>query len=191
MPLTGYKITSTGETIAGAGGLWSNPTNIEVFDANAATRALSGGVPESNPLRATNFDFARLDANESIVGISVQLLVGLTVGGDNAAGLTRIQLVLAGSTIGNDLISASDDLLAAFTILSYGGPTNLWGATPSITNAQTSTFGVELIATRNSGSSSVNIRYITMAIHVTNRKASWTSIRRAPGRGRSALRSRA
>ena len=181
---TGYKTAGTGENVAGADVDWSDPTNIQAQSGSTATGALSG-PSNTDLLRATNFDFANLDSSDTIVGISVQLRIGLSSGSDNDAGLSIIQLVLGGSTQGDDLISGIDNLLAAFTTLTYGGSSNLWGATPSIANAQTSTFGVQLVGVRVASTLTIAVMYVQMAIHVANSNTVW-----ATSSARSTIRSR-
>lgn len=126
MPNTGYYTTGTGIS-TGLGQAWTNPDNAQTQDDNAAASTVTSS---SAILRCTNFDFSRLDSADSIVGISVQLLVGLSTGADSDAGLSRIRLWDGTAILGDDLISGRDNLTAAYALLTYGGPTNRWGATP-------------------------------------------------------------
>ncbi len=164
---TGHKICGTGANVAGLGEDWVNPTNVQSFADTAATVALAAGESTDN-LRCTNFDFSQLASTDTIIGITVLIMIGLSVGADSDGGLTLLQLTLAGSVIGDDQISGTQNLVAAHTALMFGGSSNLMGATPSITNAQTNTFGVEIIGTRVANDPTISIRHVRMAIHTAN-----------------------
>lgn len=183
MPNTGFYPTGTAATISAIGVAWSNPTNVQTENDSIATAALSGGNTEI--LRCTNFDFSRLDTADSIIGLTIQLLIGLSVGSDAEATLSRIQLYDGTSVIGDDQISGGDDILAAYTLVQYGGSDNLMGATPSVSDAQDSGFGLEIVASHSGSTPTVAIRYVRMAVHVANRSKRWVSRSRSTIRGRN------
>lgn len=184
MPNTGFQLTGTGESVAGVGLDWADPTNVQDESSSLATCVFSG-AGASDILRCTNFDFARLDSADTIVGITIEALIGLSVGADNDGGLTIVQLVLGGSTQGDDQVSGTQNLVAAFTLLRFGGSNNLMGATPSVSDAQTSTFGVNIVANQVANTPTIAVRQVKMAIHVANKKSVW-----ATSSSRSSIRSR-
>lgn len=184
MPNTGFYLTGTSEQVAGANIDWSDPTNAESEAETQATSALTAGQT-TDILRCTNFDFGRLLSTDSIIGITVEILVGLSVGADNDGGLTIVQLTIGGFPQGNDQISGTDNLLATYTLRRYGGSDNLWGAIPSVSDAQTSNFGVTIAAAQVANTPTIAVRQVKMAIHVANSNTVW-----ATSSARSTIRSR-
>lgn len=165
---TGFYTTGTGAQIAGPGIDWASPTNIQTQSDTPSTSALTGGQ-STDRIRATNFDFSNLASTDTVIGITVIFMVGLTVGADNDGGLTQVQLWDGSNNLGDDQISGTTNLLAAYTLLTYGGSSNLWGASaPSISTVQGSGFGVNISGAQVANTPTLAIRWVRMAIHTAN-----------------------
>lgn len=109
---------------------WSNPGNIIADDGNFAT-AVSGAVT-TEYLKGTGFGFS-IPANATINGIILQVKQATNFG---SATENSVKLVKAGTVVGTDRSTGATIPVTTPVYVSYGGPTDLWGAawTPSDIN---------------------------------------------------------
>lgn len=174
---TGTRITGTGESIAGVDVNWLSSISVQSFASTNATAALTS-AQRTDVLRCTNFDFSSLASTDTIVGITVRVYAGITAGSDGDITFNSVQLVLSGSTQGNDL-DAAESLNTSFAWFYFGGSSNLWGATPSISDVQNSAWGVNVTFVEVDVGT-VGVRAVTMSIHTANTR----NRRHIGGRGR-------
>ena len=160
MPTTIDTLPGTGESVDRAGlTAWTNPGNITANDGTVANCTGSG----SDYLVARNFGFS-IPAGSTINGIFVRVEAAENAGGTEAL-LAQLQddaAALAGSSKANAIEGHLSG--TTLTIYTYGGTSDLWGATltPAIVND--ADFGVRLwFAT----SHTVTVDHVTMAVTYT------------------------
>lgn len=145
MPDTGWVLAGTGAA-SGTGETWSNPGNItNTTDGSTANVTVGkSGKKISRFINATNFSFG-LPSGATIAGIEAR--VRRSVDYANFAGDHTTQLLIAGSPAGSNLANVvvsypTGTWPTAITNADYGGPTNLWGLTPSHADVSASNFGL-------------------------------------------------
>jgi hypothetical protein len=148
----------------GAGGSWTNPTNISSDDNNYATTTITNNS-NSGTLSATNFGF-NIPVNANING--VQVSIGRLASGSNVRDNT-VQLIVGGTQSGNNNASASN-WPTSEAAASYGSTSSIWGLgslTPAQVNA--SNFGVALVVRNNGAGSSrtASVDFIQITITYT------------------------
>lgn len=156
------------ETVSG-GDSWTDPINItDGTDDNYATATLKNNA--SYYLNGTNFDFD-IPTEATIDGIEVRVRksTSSTLGG-NVRDHT-VQLMIGGSRAGSnyaDTTSSWPVPAGSPGNVDYGGPTNLWGLTPTVGQVTATNFGVSFRCV-NSGSNSPAVRVwaIWARIHYT------------------------
>lgn len=140
----GPLFPGTGATVSDSGSAWSNPTRIQSDsggDAGSSASTFAAASGSTDLLRGTNFGFA---VGGTPVGIEVTIHRAPSAGGSGDIDDNSVQLVLSGTPLGT---SKSDGTWAdGYNTITYGGPTDLWGATPSTANVNSSGFGVQLKA---------------------------------------------
>jgi hypothetical protein len=133
--------TSTAATYAascvdGGGGLnaWTNPGNGAASDGSYAVALLGGG---SNYLTWTGFGFA-IPSGATVLGIEFEVngIDSNSFGTDNG-----VYLVIGGTRVGVNQATGAGFGSGGST-LTYGGPTSLWGLTPTAAQINASNFGV-------------------------------------------------
>lgn len=174
MATTSWVLANTGTNVTGIGTIdWSSPTNIHADDGtrSSATTIPPGGA--SRWLRAY-FNFATGDivpSGATINGIEVEVdtySVNTYLVRFNAA-----RLVIGGVIGGTDVPSMPSTNWGAASlgdaVITLGGASNLWSATPTASDVRGSTFGVAISAKNDEGSKNRNavVDYIRMRIHYT------------------------
>lgn len=155
----GPRSPGTGANDASLGDVaWSNPGNIKVSDATYATSTITA-LQTTQWLEATNFGF-NIAAGDTIDGIMVEIQrkSGLTSTIDDLS----VKLMKAGIITGidhqNDLRWPTSE--AYFT---YGDSLDLWGATLTPSDVNSSNFGVALrAATAAADTASVDHMRVTV-----------------------------
>lgn len=126
---------------------WTSPGNASAADGVLADASLPSAASVSHYLKATNFGFTIPD-NTVITGITVEILRTGSVNQiiyDNS-----IKMVKGGTITGSDKANGSDGWSSIFSrYRSYGGSTDLWGATWTPADINASTFGVVVSAIEN------------------------------------------
>lgn len=140
--------TSAASSAIGGASAWSNPSRITTDDGSSATwGAFAGG--QHSEISGSNFDFQKLPPQAIIDGISV------TVDGSQTGCYGDITLNLTGTTFKD---------IGALTG-SYGGPTDLWGAS-SIDLSEISSLSITISASDVSGGDGIaSIDYVSITLY--------------------------
>lgn len=148
--------------------LWTNPGNVTVNDSVNVTNTLTGASQNTQYLKGLGYGFT-IPVGSTIDGIE------FTIGnrGKSAGTLTpidrRVRLVRAGVVETTDKASASG--WAGSASIVYGGPTDLWGASWTPADINSSTFGSVLSRGNIPGGpkaqSQVFVDYFSITVHYT------------------------
>jgi hypothetical protein len=149
----------TAVAITGTNNHWSSPQNALASDDVYATVNLSLALENSDVLRLTNFGFSVPDSAK-IVGIAVTAEMHDN-GGFLHGSPVDATLTLAGSSTKTALTSTTSDALSTL-----GGSTELWGLSPSATDVNNATFGVDLVV-RHLFSSIEYLDAVQMVVYYT------------------------
>ncbi len=127
---------------AGSNAPWMTPGNVTVSDNAYAECSVDPGTNVSEYLEATGFGFS-ISGTATIDGITVEIEKGSLLSVTDEI----VTLISSGSNIGTNHALAST-WPTSFTYVSYGGCSDLWGATltPAIVNSPT--FGIRLAYTK-------------------------------------------
>lgn len=170
--ITVRPFTSTGNIMAGSGATtdrstgtaWTSPGNVTADDAADAT---CNAASLADYLHAYNFGFT-LPAGSTINGVLVRLEASEHSGGTEAL-LAR--LVSSAGTdpptlLGTAKSTSNEGAISGTVkaIYTYGSTSDLWGATLTESDVESSTFGVVVYF---STGHDVRIDFITMAIEYT------------------------
>jgi len=145
---------------------WSNTSNAFSSNNSYATATLADSET-TQYLKLTNFGFAVPSGNR-ITGIVVEIEKSRTAGSgtikDNA-----VRIVKGGTPTGNDLKDANAwSTSDAYT--SYGNSTELWGVTWTVSDINSSGFGVAISAHESSGAMSLQtaqIDHVRITVYYT------------------------
>lgn len=143
---------------------WTNPSNATANDGSFATVTVAGFT---GTLTWTGFGFA-VPTGSTIDGIEVDVWVKTTSPGTSGDNLAR--LVIGGSQAGSNM-AVGTALSSGGAILTYGGPTDLWGLTPSVSDVNASNFG---FAWQAGGSATISVDYARIKIYVSG--IGWTAV---------------
>jgi len=164
-----------GSLPAGASIGWTNPTNA---DDNESTYALASSVSDGNSTYYLNVDDLgfSIPAGAQIRGVEV--LVGRTAyeccwyAYDNS-----IRLIKGGTIQGDDKNNTapnswgdygSQDCAPELAYTTYGGPTDLWGLSLSVSDVNSSNFGFAFSGKADGGNvSGMKIRIAKVTVHYT------------------------
>jgi hypothetical protein len=171
MPSTGNVFPGTGENNAGIGATaWTSPGSVTADDA--ATASCNAGA-SSQYLVARNFTFG-LPSNARIVGVTVR-----AEGTEGSAGTESVNAQLqdaSGALFGSSQAQTFSGAGAA--VYTYGGTSNLWGATLTPAIVGNANFGVRLWFTT---AHNITVDFVTMAIeYVIDEPWAWKFGTRGP-----------
>lgn len=152
---------------------WVNPGNITANDGNYA-RAISPDGQDTNYLQASNFGFS-IPAGATINGIT------LVINKRNASPNTNegicndslVQLVTSSGSINatNKADFNPSHWLATFSSITYGSSSDLWGASWSASDINSSNFGAVFAANigdpDGGGSPTCDVDYMTVTVAYT------------------------
>lgn len=169
----------TGSISSFTGEAWTSPGNITSSDNSYTSVVLGSTKLTSETLQATNFAFA-LSPFSTINGIVVgfeRKASTLNTIRDN-----HIYLIKSGSLLGNNKVGAPDYWSTTEGVVSFGSPTDLWGATLGASDINDSTFGVMIDAQWYSAYSNDETAYvdsIEMTVYYDSYVCGWggTSIK--------------
>lgn len=138
------KIAGTGASISGTKSTWNVPQNITAADLSDAQNF----PPDNdycNPLRGTNFNFS-IPTGATIDGITLKIRRAPNSG----ATLGEISdydtyLALSGVKKGISKPNVSSWNHLAYEIITYGGSSDLWNTTWTVSDINNSTFGADLV----------------------------------------------
>lgn len=159
MASSGPLSAGTGANDAAIGTVaWTNPGRVTADDSVRSSASPSAGSV-TNYLKATNFGFA-IPTGATIDGI-VATWELRQIGGSTP--LSSFTLVKAGSATGTAKTSTD-----AWTTLSFGSSSDLWGATWSVSDINDTGFGTAMSANNNTGGSvSLQVDYVSMTVYYT------------------------
>lgn len=148
-------------TVATDGGSsWSNKNNIFAEDGSCATAVMSGGGFTS-ALNAKGFGFD-IPSFATITGVLVEI--------DRFGASTEdsgVFLLKAGTAVGTDKSSLTVYSSTSPGYTSYGGPTDLWGATWTPSDINNANFGATIGCHNTSGGSTANVDNIRITVYWT------------------------
>jgi hypothetical protein len=131
---------------------WQNPGEIVTPGSPYATATLTQGSLYSNYLQGTQYGFSIPDG-VPIWGIEVQ--VNRQVDDHNAGIMdNEVRLVKEGAIVGENR-ALPDVWTVDFTLVTYGGPTDLWGVSWTAAEINSPDFGVALSAYRSNNGSNL------------------------------------
>lgn len=139
---TGFLIVGTATDVSST---WTNENNITADNNLYATDSVSDGG-QSGTLRGTNIS-AGISAGSTVDGVEVQIHAKATSAFDQTFQVVR--LAYGGSPIGTGPTvaqSPSGSISSTETTYTFGGATDLWGATLDVgsgNDVNASTFGVQ------------------------------------------------
>lgn len=172
MALSGPVFCGTGANSNDGGTTaWTNPTNVEGdTTGTAATCNISSNGGTSQLLRATNFDpitpgFA-IPATATIDGVVAE--IELAAANNNRHYQHTIRLLVGGTETGDNKSTAAT-ISNSKQFVSWGGATDVWGATLTPADVNASDFGVSLKISRSSTSATTtSASRVRMTVYYTD-----------------------
>lgn len=154
-------------------GAWSTPSNASASD-NTRTSQTNNG--QSNGLKATNFGFS-IPVGATIDGIVAEIEHSANSSASGGAGNRimdqTVRLVKGGSQAGSDYAKTGTinrwPVTASEAYATYGGATDLWGTTWTVSDINASNFGIEMTCVGNNqdGSEIGYVDHIRITIYYT------------------------
>lgn len=166
---TGATLCTSGSNLAGGGTAWTNPGNITADDASYAAAALAVST-SSKFLFASAFGFA-LAASDTIDGILVT--IELQQDGTATGSCRDSEVYLynsVGAQIGSNKAALSPFALnPPWTVRTYGGAADTWGAALTAATINSSAFGVGIKCAEYTGAGPCEgrIDYVKMTVYYT------------------------
>lgn len=130
---------ATGSIGGFTGQAWSNPGNITVADNSYATVALSNSTTTSETLQATNFGF-NIPLHSTIDGIVCTFQRKASA--SNVIRENHIYLIHNNSLLGSNKVTTPAYWDTSEYDVSFGSPSDSWGATLNSNIINDSSFGV-------------------------------------------------
>ncbi|WP_133249523.1 beta strand repeat-containing protein, partial [Flavobacterium cheongpyeongense] len=147
---------------------WTNPGNITTVGTPYATRSINNNnTAITNYLIGSDYDFSGIPTNAIIGGITVT--INRRTSGSGSVTDSAIRIVKGGSIGSTNRSTGAVWNTSGFTTVTYGGTSDLWGTTWSVSDIQNSNFGVALsalISTNNNRTLSVDYMQITVTYTV-------------------------
>lgn len=155
------QFVGTGANDTGMGTVaWTDPTLITSDNGSTATLT-AGPASASNYLKGTNCGFS-IPSGATIDGIVVTFERGFV--GDSVTDFS-IRIV-KGGTIGSANKSVGATWSSSMTVVSYGGASDLWSETWSVSDINASNFGAVLGVT-TTGASPAMVDYMSITVYYT------------------------
>lgn len=155
MSTTGNVFAGTGENNAGIGATaWANPDSIGADDGTDSTCTAGAS---SNYLVARNFDLSSIPNDAVILGITVRIEAGeLSAGSESLnAQLQDSSATLTGSSKAQSISGTGK------SIYTYGGASDVWGASLTVATVKDADFGVRFWFTT---AHQIQVDFVTMAV---------------------------
>lgn len=158
---TAWQDPQSADSVDDAGASWSNPTNI--FSSNDSYANAGAGSNDSDLLRAYNFDFSSIPSGATILGVEVRYerKVGSGLQPDNG---TDLQLLDATGSLTGSVKDDPIPLPESDSYASFGGSSDLWGATLTASVVKDSDFGVGIRVDNTISTYSVSVDHVQMRI---------------------------
>jgi hypothetical protein len=138
-------------------GTWSAPNNIKVQDSIVATSLVTTSA--TSILQATNFGFA-VPVGNRVIGIQVDILCDSP---DDTPTLKPTLVkggVAFGATKQTQLVRSS-----TLAFVTFGGPTDLWGAQWAAADTNAANFGVQFFAITGAGTATLNVDFVRITVY--------------------------
>ena len=155
----------TGSNVdVGGIGNWANPTNVGADDGAVASAALTG-TSVSNRLLVDSFGF-NIPEKATIRGIEIEIeRAGSGPASTESILDQELRLTKTGAVIGMDKSSGSYWPTSLGTPVTYGGPTDLWGATWTATEVNDD-LGFALRVNSDLGApANAEVDYVTVTVY--------------------------
>ena len=150
--------TGTSGTIGGFSGVvWSNTGNITYSDNSYTTASLTDTNTTSQALQATNFGF-NIPLHSTIDGVLCSF--ERKASADSVIRDSHVYLIYNNSTIGNNKITSPAYWLTTEGDVTFGSPTDSWGAGLSAELVNSSSFGVLIDAQYYSAYAGTETAYV-------------------------------
>lgn len=159
--VTSTKNPTTCSNVTGIGTIaWTSPANALTSDTNYAVASL-GKNETSNYLRCSGYGFS-IPTGAVIDGITAK--VDRVSGSPNADPIdVEHKLMKSGGTVGTSQ-TASAAWSSTQTVANFGGTTNLWGTTWSVTDVNDSNFGLSAVVTSTKNNTGADIDSIVIDV---------------------------
>jgi hypothetical protein len=173
MATAGPNIAGTGADDSAVGTTtWSNPSNV-TNDGDDYTTVYGNGGAQSHYLKATNFGFS-VSTGATIDGIAVTIARKA----DQAGALRYVydevvSLVVGGSVTGDNKAAASTKWGTSEADVAYGGASDKWGLTPSVSDVNNANFGA-VLSVQNFGAAGCTASVDKIEITITYTAAAGT-----------------
>ena len=172
MASEGPRFPGTAASLSNAGTsenaeAWVSPGNVGADDGTEAsiTAATYDSPDISQILVASNFGFSAVSG--TVDGIIVEIDRRNSAG---AASDNRVQLA-KGTTfadlVGSNLADTATDWPTTTAVATYGGASNLWGASWSPSDINASTFAVFLSVQADAANTDIQVDYVRVTVHYT------------------------
>lgn len=140
----------------GGGTAWTNPADATEADGDDASVDLTAG-DTSEVLLVTGFGFT-IPVTATITGILVEALLAST-SGDPGCG---VYVYLTDGTLDSDVQTAAAPFDAGYT--AFGGPGDTWGLGLTPSEANSSSFGVGIVAGASDEDATVSVDHVRVTI---------------------------
>lgn len=152
---------TTCTNVAGIGNVaWTTAANATASDNNYADVAM-GRNDASNYLRCTGFGFT-VPAGVVISGITARV-ERLSSNNNSNPGDVEHRLMKAGATVGTSQ-TASAPWSTTETVALFGGATNLWGTTWSVTDVNNSGFGFSIAVNASKNNTLAEVDHVSIEV---------------------------
>ena len=163
---TGGQSPASASTSGGSGKAWNTTSYVYSSDNNDAYCRINSSGSRSEYLEVTNYGFA-IPSNATIDGIEVAIEKSAQT--SNNVEDARVYLTKTGtSNVGSDY-AKSGYWTTSDAIYNYGGASDLWGTTWSVSEINSSSFGVRIRASNDHANRKryAYIDHVTITVHYT------------------------
>ena len=122
---------------------WTSSANAKACDSTNATNAIPSGTVGAQ-LTTTGYGFS-IPSGSTIDGIQADITESANTAANNKIKDYTISLVIGGSVSGSNLATTAV-WPTSLTDVTYGGSSNLWGLTPTVSQINASNFGLAVTA---------------------------------------------
>lgn len=161
----------TGWTLPGSAsedGGWSNEDNITARDGTDAVYTNLGAASSTSDIHGSNYGFSLPDG-ATVLGVEarVRCYKDDDAGSEREVWLDTIQLEDNTGDLGNDLGTSDPELTGSYQELTFGGSSDLWGASLTKAIVEKTSFGVKVNFQSFSGSGTpdVHVDSVELKVH--------------------------
>lgn len=150
---------------------WSNVSRVKAADVSYATAVGDVVTTTTSRIKATQLNFS-FPTGTTVTGVEVNIKRATDT--SPTVNVTckdlEVRLLLAGVVSGNNKADTSTAYTTTLTNITYGGPGDLWGLTPTLADVVNTGFGVSFrttLFTDNATAAAVLVDSISMTLYVT------------------------